>query len=203
MKSAGETSAAFGMVPAQQGFAAAHFVVRKPHERLIVQLELVVGERLSQIDFQRAPHLHARIHLGLEIAEGAAPFGLGSIERHVRAFQQLIDVGSVIGSQRDANADVHDDLMAMQIVECPGHGVAKFLCKHRGVRRLLQSGLDDRELVAAQPCENIDVSNATAHPLGHGLEQLVAGRVTERVVDALEMIEIEIQDRQLSASADK
>ena len=40
-----------------------------------------------------------------------------------------------------------------------------------------------------------------AHPLGHRLEQLVAGRMAERVIDALEVIEIEIEHRELAAAA--
>ena len=106
MKSAGRDETAFGVVPAQQRLAPAHLIVREPHQRLVVQLELVVDERLAQVDFERAPHLHARVHLGLEIAIGAAAFRLGAIKRHVRAFQELVDLGAIVGREGDADAEI-------------------------------------------------------------------------------------------------
>ena len=42
-----------------------------------------------QIEFQRAPLLQVRIHVGLEEAEAAAPVGLGAIQRDVGVLQQL------------------------------------------------------------------------------------------------------------------
>ena len=70
---------------------------------------------------------------------------------------------------------------------------------------------DDDELIASQPC---DVIGARARmPFGidivgrpqrvlesgrHQTQQLVAHGVAERIVDALEIVEIEIQDRELA-----
>ena len=44
--------------------------------------------------------------------------------------------------------------------------------------------------------DGVGVAHAVAQPLGHHLEQLVADRMAERVVDALEVVEIEIEHRQ-------
>ena len=93
--------------------------------------------------------------------------------------------------------------MAVQIVEGPVDRIAKLLRQHGGVGRMLDAGLHDRELVAAQPRQDVAFLQAAAHPLGHRLEQLVAGRMAERVVDALEMVEIEIEHRELPAAADQ
>ena len=56
-------------------------------------------------------------------------------------------------------------------------------------------GGDDRELVAAETRHHVVVTQAAAQPLGDHADQLVADRVAERVVDVLEVIEIDIEDR--------
>ena len=51
-----------------------------------------------------------------------------------------------------------------------------------------------RELVPAEPGDRVGRSHGTAHPLGGLAQQLVARRVPEVVVDALEAVEIDEQD---------
>ena len=68
--------------------------------------------------------------------------------------------------------------------------------------RLLDAGLDDGEFVAADARHRVDLAHAMAKPRRHHLEQLIAHRMAERVVDALEAVEIEKQHRELVAAAD-
>ena len=56
---------------------------------------------------------------------------------------------------------------------------------------IVERKLDDGELVAAEPRHEVGVAQAGAEPLRHGLEQFVADRMAERIVDALEVVEIE------------
>jgi hypothetical protein len=58
------------------------------------------------------------------------------------------------------------------------------------VRRVIKR-LDDRELVAAQSRQNVGIANGDLEALGHLAQQLIAGRVPERVVDLLEPVEVE------------
>ena len=53
-----------------------------------------------------------------------------------------------------------------------------------------------RELVAAQARHGVPLADAAAQPLGHSPQQLVAGRVPERVVDDLESVEVEKEHRE-------
>ena len=55
MNSPGEHEAALGMVPAHQRLEAADLVALEIDDRLVVQLELAVGERLAQIELAAAP----------------------------------------------------------------------------------------------------------------------------------------------------
>ena len=62
-------------------------------------------------------------------------------------------------------------------------------------------GPDDGEFVSAQPRDNVGLAHAMAQPPGHRLEQFVAGRMTERIVDGLELIEVDRDQRDLVAAA--
>ena len=101
------------------------------------------------------------------------------------------------GDDRDADAGVDHDGVAGEIVG-RAHRFADPPRQDRGVERLLDAGLDDGEFVAADARDGVGVAHAMAQPLGHHLEQLVADRMAERVVDALEAVEIEIEHRKLA-----
>ena len=68
------------------------------------------------------------------------------------------------------------------------------------IGRLVDAALQDGEFIAAQARDGVALAQTVAHALGDLPEQLVAERVAERVVDALEAIEIETQDRELLIS---
>ena len=65
----------------------------------------------------------------------------------------------------------------------------------------LQRGLvvagrgDDREFVASQPRHQIVAAQRLREALRHAADQLIADRVSERVVDVLEVIEIDVEYR--------
>ena len=71
----------------------------------------------------------------------------------------------------------------------------------RGVLRLLQAFERDDEFVAAQPRERVAFADAVLHPVGHFLQQQIADLVAERVVDVLEPVEVDEQQRQRLAGA--
>ena len=76
------------------------------------------------------------------------------------------------------------------------HGLEDLLRHVRRVLGMAQLGEDDRELVAAEARHRVVVADAVAQPLRHLQQQLVAGGVAERVVDGLEVIEIDEHHRQ-------
>ena len=53
----------------------------------------------------------------------------------------------------------------------------------------------DHELVAAEPADLDRVRREAGQPLGHAVDQAVADRMAERVVDALEIVEVEHGER--------
>ena len=75
--------------------------------------------RLPEIEFQRAPRLHLRVHLGLEEPVGAAPVGLGAVHREVGVLQELVGLGAVGGRHGDADAGVHRKAVAFELAGLP------------------------------------------------------------------------------------
>ena len=73
----------------------------------------------------------------------------------------------------------------------------------RGFRRIADRGLEHRELVAAEPRCHVAVPEAAAQAIGHTLEQLVADQMAERIVDALEFVDVDIEHGQLLARPDR
>ena len=59
-----------------------------------------------------------------------------------------------------------------------------------GVRRALEQ---DGELVAAEPGDGVRRADALEQPDRHALEEQVAGRVPELVVDELEVVEVAVE----------
>jgi hypothetical protein len=88
-------------------------------------------------------------------------------------------------------------LVAIQVVGGLGQSIANPLSEHGGVGWLLDSRLHDGEFI---PPNRAKISQSRKQPGsgGHGL-RVVAGRVTQGVVDALEMVEIEVQDASVPA----
>ena len=66
----------------------------------------------------------------------------------------------------------------------------------RRVLRLLQALEGHDELVAAQARERVALADAALHARGDLLEQQVADLVAERVVDVLEAVEVDEQQRE-------
>ena len=80
--------------------------------------------------------------------------------------------------------------------------LADALGERNGIGRGVQASHDDGELVTAEPGNRIGLPDAAAQSLGDNFEELVADRVAERVVDALEMIEVETEHCQRLAALD-
>ena len=59
---------------------------------LVVEFEFAVIEGLAQRDFERAPLLHASVHVRFEEPVDAAAVRLGAIQRHVGILEELIGV---------------------------------------------------------------------------------------------------------------
>ena len=114
---------------------------------------------------------------------------LGAIQRHVGVAQQQIRVGAVVGKQRDADAGSDVQPVAVD-EERFGQRLDQLLRHDGGAARIDQVGLDEDEFVAADTGQRVARAQSSPQPHGDPLQQSVADRMAEGVVDVLEVIEI-------------
>ena len=179
--------------PAQKRLAGGNLARLQIEQRLVEDLEGVVGERVAKVELKAAARVRPHVHLGLEEAPGAALVGLGPVERHVGDLEQVVRPGGVVGRQRDADAGADDDLMPVDLV-----GLAERGHDAPGQRRRFVAAgdrrLHDDELVAAEARDDVGRAHQPAQAIGHGAQEHVAARMAERVVDLLELVEVDEHD---------
>ena len=189
------------MIPAHQRLEAGDLAGLQVENRLVVDLELAVGDGLAEVELQRAPQLQPLVHLALEEAVRAAAVALGEVERHVGVLQQQIGVGSVVRRDRDADAGADDDVAAVDIVG-PADQLDDAGGELAALLWLADVGLHHRKFVATDARDEVGRRHRLDQAGGHELQQLVADRMAERIVDGLEVIEIEAMHGEAAAGLD-
>ncbi len=180
------------MGPAQQGLEADDPIGRQIDERLVAELELLERQSPPQIDLHFTALLQAGVHAGLEGAEPAAASPLRLVQCEIRIAQQIARLRR-FGPQRHADAGSDVDRMAAQDI-----GSADQIDDARGEplgsRIVLDIALQDDEFVAAETRDQIALAAGRGQAVGHLLEQKIAHRMAERIIDRLESIEIDAMD---------
>ena len=159
-----------------------------------MQHELIAADALAEVaDHRQAPR-RGILLLHREQRE-AAPGALGVVHREVGAAQEIVDVVAVHGHERDADADAdldalaeHDEGLPEGLLDLPDHG--------RGPGHVGAGRQEHAELVAAEAGDGVGLAQARDEALAHELQQHVAVVVAERVVHALEPIEVEHHQRE-------
>ena len=182
----------FGPLPAQQRFEAARLAVGSGHDGLEVQGEAVVLQRVAQRVFDGAAALDLRGHVGRELVPRRAAFGLGAVERQLRVHQQRVGRGAVRRQKGDADADLRARVVAFELA---GHvdRLRQPLGQRMGLGLGRDVALQHGEFVAAEPRHQIVLADRLAQPGADGAQQHVAGRVSQGVVDVLEVVQVEQQ----------
>ena len=142
----------------------------------------------------------ALLHVGVEQLVTRLAALLGAVHRRVGVPDHGLGVRLLAARrQRDAQARRQEGLA---VVECErgADGGRHPLGDQHGVA-LTADVAHDRELVAAEARHRVARPDDPAEAVGDVHEQAVAGVVTERVVDHLEPVEVEEQDRDAEGGA--
>ena len=189
---------------AQQHLELRHRAGRQVEDRLRDVREALLVDRHADALGPRDPAAHPR--LGLVAAdvqrELVAAGLLGVVHRQVGVDEHVL-AAQVVGrlEHRDADARGHrpvararyrDPFGAQRLEQVLGHALA--LCA-------VARGSSDGELVAAEAGEDVALAQALAEQRRDPRDDLVAGGVAERVVDVLEVVEVEQQQRAVGAVA--
>ncbi len=125
---------------------------------------------------------------------------LGRIERHVGLLEQLVGIGAV--GRRHGNADRGANIETVTIhFERLCYRPKQALREPFGVLPVIGAGLHHDEFVAAKARDQVARPNNGAKPLCNLLQQLVADRMAERIVDGLEAVEVDQLQRDVALAA--
>ena len=190
------------MVPAHQRLRPGHDVGPRIDDRLIIQLQLAVRDRIAQILFQLPPVGRRAEQVAGEEAEPPPAAVFGGIKRQVGVADQFLAIHPVERADRHAHRCADRAAIAFHRIGLRQAGNDR-LRQLAQLAAILDLGQDDLKLVAAQPADLLLVADDRNEPLGHLLENRVARRMAERVVDLLEAVEIDQQQgaRQLARIA--
>ncbi len=195
----GHQHAGLRVAPAHQRLDAEQAAGAEIDDRLILEEELLVRQRAADVGLEPQPLVQHVLHLRLEGDVAVLAGCLGVVHGDIGVAEQRLGARVRRGEgDADAGADAH--LGAVEL-ERPVEGL------DQGARQALDlaDGGDaleqHRELIAAEARHGVGGARGLDDALRHRLQQAVAGVVAERVVDVLEVVQIEEHDRDRALAA--
>jgi hypothetical protein len=178
--------------PAEQRFKSDDLAAN-PRQRLIKDRQFILLDRRLQIVLERPALAQLRVHFRFEEANRTTTFTFGSIQRGVGISQKRSTIQSIRRITRDAHAQSGSDELTVDdyfIGHRRLHPLREFVgrCGLRPIRD------DNAEFVAAQTSKE-RAADSQSQAISHFLQQSVANSVSEDVIDLLEAIEIDTENR--------
>lgn len=143
------------------------------------------------LDAQAAVGLLADFRVGQPDAPALA---LGRVQRAVRRPLQGGQIHAILRVKRDADAGAQKHLVAL-------HRKRRRQCLQNPLRHVhgvfgrAHVAEDQRKPVAAAARKRLGLAQTAGQPLGRELDQSVPGQMPQRVVDAFEAVQIQIEQR--------
>ena len=159
-------------------------------DRLVVELELGGLDRPLEIDLELDPLDDVGVHVRGVGAVAALALGLGPVHREVGVAKERL---GVLGAGGDPDARAHVDLAPLDRDRI-GERLEDAARGRRRVGRVVDLLDQDGELVAAEARDRVGRAQAGLEAGRDRLEELVAGPVAERVVDRLEVVDVDEED---------
>ena len=200
MKTLGGTGPRVGCTQRRSASAQLTSFVGERDLRLKPQRELTALERAAKIGLEVELLRRALLDLVGEEHVARTARRLGVVHCRIGVLQQNLVGVAVLGILRDTDARRREDLLAVDLDRALEHrhdlaGDGLDLGHAEHLRQ------DDHELVPAQARDRVGFAHACEQPRGDLAQELVAHGMTERVVDGLEAVEIEIEHGQLAVVA--
>ena len=151
------------------------------------------------IILQMQPLLRCLLHIG-EIKTESVPSRLfGFIHRRIGLFQNFGDIFVIAGKQRNTNTGCDIELMPLYLVRLT-QGFQHLLSHDIGLSAhlftlRLKLRQQQNKLVTTQTGGRIFLAQAFSQAIGNLLQQRITDRMTQGIVDRLEIIQIEKKQR--------
>ena len=184
------------MLPAQKRFGAASAAVAQIDFRLVEKPELAALQGTTQLGAEPRPRARALVDLGSEELVAVAMRLLCPVHGRIRRPQQRFGVRTVARKCGDADARCREHFLAGE-VDRHGERVEDLLRNDGGVVRSGEIGEHGREFIAADARDGVSGTHRSRQPLGHLAQQFVARGVAQRIVDELEIIQVDEQHAEL------
>src|SRR5215213_1806953 len=182
------------MLPAHERLRTDNLARGEVDTRLVEEPQLFLLERALQLLLD--PHRPHRVvaHGGVEQLGPRPAALLRPVHRGVRVLDQVLAVPVAVGlDERNADAGAQAQLRPAGAQRAAQRPLQAVRDRH-GLEHPADAFAEDRELVTAEAGDGVLRTHHGAQPLGHLAQHLVARAVAERVVDALEAIEVEEVD---------
>ena len=187
------------MAPPDQRLDAAKRSRLRIHDGLVMQLEFLSLDGVAQLDLRRPLRIGNLEQLILKEPVLVPSIGLDVVERKVGSLQETLRVRLMFRSQNDTDAGPDIGPVTVEI-ERLRDGIDDPKRKRNGGLVLIGPALlDDRKFVTAQSRQDIGFPDRGLQTCSDFNQQLVSGRMPQRVVDGFKPVEVNHHDRDRAA----
>jgi hypothetical protein len=190
----GGDGAVLTMVPAQQRLDPDHPSARQLDLGLVVHGQLAVLDGGPEGSDQGQASGAVLVALGgVHLDPGVSRLGL--VHGHVGALQQRVGIDAMVGTEGDPDTARHRQFELLD-GQRPGQGGPDQPADLHGGLPVGQGRCEHSELIAAEPGDGMGVGQPGPEPDGDLAEHQVPAGMAEGVVDLLEAVQVDQQDRQ-------
>ncbi len=178
------------MIPTHEGFEARQPARLQTNNRLVIDTEFFLLDRLAQVAFQLQTRHSARVHVVIEEFVTSFAVFLRAIHRDVRVAQDIVGAVVTTRAQRDPNTRGRKCGILVEHKR-----LAQFVLNSSRdahcVSRILYPAQENRELIATEARERINRPQRSFESFCKSNEKQVAVRMAQTIVDVFEAIQIE------------
>ena len=200
----GRHHAQLRMLPAQQRFGTDDAAVGHAEHRLVHQAEFAALPGAAQLLLHAHAALDGLVHRAAVEPVTVLARHLGLVHRDVAVLHQRGGAGRILGEQGDADGRAQEHLAVLHH-DRTAQFRHQLLRQARGAAAHVTVLDQDDELVATEARQQRIVAahlvDRITDAVSELLQHLVAGLVAQGVVDALEVVDVGEQQRQLAACA--
>ena len=180
------------VMPTDQGFRKQDATAAQVHLRLVGEMELAVVQCASQAGFDLQSCLLCLLQRGRECLHAAVALAFARIHGDIGALDQAFRGPAVGGGVGHADTRADAELLPAQH-EWSNEGVLDLSCQPLRTLEIVLAATGNQEFIATKTGDHAFRLHRRAQAMGDIDQQLVAGIVTEHIVDDLEAIKVDVK----------